>query len=64
MFLKYYGTKIIKKPCIKCKTSSPYSAFVRTKLKDVMNGGVIERTFNPSKDVLKKAFIERPFFNL
>ena len=35
------------------------SAFVRTKLKDVMNGGVIERTFNPSKDVLKKAFIER-----
>lgn len=35
------------------------SAFVRTKLKDVINGGVIERTFNPSKDVLKKAFIER-----
>ena len=35
------------------------SAFVRTKLKDVINGGVVERTFNPSKDVLKKAFIER-----
>ena len=35
------------------------SAFVRTKLKDVINGGVIERTFNQSKDVLKKAFIER-----
>ena len=35
------------------------SAFVRTKLKDVINGGVIERTFNPSNDVLKKAFIER-----
>ena len=31
------------------------SAFVRTKLKDVINGGVVERTFNPSKDVLKKA---------
>ena len=29
------------------------SAFVRTKLKDVINGGVVERTFNPSKDVLK-----------
>ena len=24
------------------------SAFVRTKLKDVINGGVVERTFNPS----------------
>ena len=35
------------------------SAFVRTKLKDVINGGVVERTFNPSKVVLKKAFIER-----
>jgi elongation factor P len=35
------------------------SAFVRTKLKDVINGGVVERTFNPSKDTLKKAFIER-----
>ena len=35
------------------------SAFVRTKRKDVINGGVVERTFNPSKDVLKKAFIER-----
>lgn len=35
------------------------SAFVRTKLKDIINGGVVERTFNPSKDVLKKAFIER-----
>ena len=35
------------------------SAFVRTKLKDVINGGVVERTFHPSKDVLKKAFIER-----
>ena len=35
------------------------SAFVRTKLKDVINGGVVERTFNTSKDVLKKAFIER-----
>ncbi len=35
------------------------SAFVRTKLKDVINGGVVERTFNPSKDNLKKAFIER-----
>lgn len=35
------------------------SAFVRTKLKDVINGGVIEKTFNPSKDNLKKAFIER-----
>ncbi len=35
------------------------SAFVRTKLKDVMNGGVVERTFNPSKDVLRKAFIDR-----
>ena len=33
------------------------SAFVRTKLKDVINGGVVERTFNPTKDVLKKAFI-------
>jgi len=35
------------------------SAFVRTKLKDVINGGVVERTFNPSKDVLRKAFIDR-----
>lgn len=35
------------------------SAFVRTKLKDVINGGVIDRTFNPSKDTLKKAYIER-----
>ena len=35
------------------------SAFVRTKLKDVINGGVVERKFNPSKDTLKKAFIER-----
>ncbi len=35
------------------------SAFVRTKLKDIINGGVVERTFNPSKDVLKKAFIDR-----
>ena len=35
------------------------SAFVRTKLKDVINGGGVERTFNPSKDTLKKAFIER-----
>ena len=35
------------------------SAFVRTKLKDVINGGVVERTLNPSQDTLKKAFIER-----
>ena len=35
------------------------AAFVRTKLKNIINGGVVERTFNPSKDVLKKAFIER-----
>ncbi len=35
------------------------SAFVRTKLKDIINGGVIDRTFNPSKDSLQKAFIER-----
>lgn len=41
-----------------CKTRKG-SAFVRTKLKDVINGGVVERTFNPSKDTLKKAFIER-----
>ena len=25
----------------------------------MINGGVVERTFNPSKDTLKKAFIER-----
>mgnify|MGYP000540352896 CR=1 FL=1 len=35
------------------------SAFVRTKLKDVINGGVVERTFNPSKDVLKNLSRER-----
>lgn len=34
-------------------------AFVRTKLKDIINGGIVEKTFNPDKDVLKKAFIER-----
>ena len=30
------------------------SAFVRTKLKDVINGGVVERTFNPSNGFFKE----------
>ncbi len=34
------------------------AAFVRTKIKDVINGSVIERTFNPS-DKFEQAFIER-----
>ncbi len=34
------------------------AAFVRTKLKDVINGAVIERTFNPS-DKFEGAYIER-----
>ena len=34
------------------------AAFVRTKLKDVINGGVIEKTFNPT-DKFEGAYIER-----
>jgi elongation factor P len=34
------------------------SAFVRVKMRDVITGGVIERTFNPSEKV-QEAFIER-----
>ena len=34
------------------------AAFVRTKLKDVINGAVIEKTFNPT-DKFEGAFIER-----
>lgn len=34
------------------------AAFVRTKLKDVMNGNVLERTFNPTEKV-QEAQIER-----
>lgn len=34
------------------------AAFVRTKIRDVMNGGVIERTFNPSEKY-ELAHIER-----
>ncbi len=33
------------------------SAFVRTKLKNIMNGGVVERTFNPT-DKMTRAIIE------
>ncbi len=34
------------------------AAFVRTKCKDVINGGVIERSFNPS-DKFETAYVER-----
>ena len=34
------------------------AAFVRTKLKDVINGAVIEKTFNPT-DKFENAYIER-----
>ena len=34
------------------------AAFVRTKLKDVINGAVIEKTFNPT-DKFEGAYIER-----
>lgn len=34
------------------------AAFVRTKIKNVMTGGVLERTFNPS-DKFPKAMVER-----
>ena len=34
------------------------AAFVRTKIKNVISGGVVERTFNPS-DKMPKAMIER-----
>ncbi len=33
------------------------AAFVRTKLKDVMSGGVLERSFNPT-DKMPRAIIE------
>ncbi|MDR9830056.1 elongation factor P, partial [Vibrio sp. FNV 38] len=33
------------------------SAFVRTKLKNIMSGGVVERTFNPT-DKMDRAVIE------
>ncbi len=35
------------------------AAFVRTKMKDIINGGVVEKTFNPAKDVLKKAYVDK-----
>ncbi len=35
------------------------AAFVRTKMKDVINGGVVEMTFNPSKDIMKKAYVDK-----
>ena len=34
------------------------AAFVRTKLKNVITGGVVEKTFNPTEKV-EKAHIER-----
>ena len=34
------------------------SAFVRTKIRNVISGGIVERTFNPS-DKFQEAFVER-----
>ena len=34
------------------------AAFVRTKLKNIINGGVVERTFRPT-ETFEEAFIER-----
>ena len=35
------------------------AAFVRTKLKNIISGGVVEKTFRPTGNVLRHVLIER-----